>query len=112
MSTDEPTPDPITSALAYQRMLLGALGDDDPAEVQTHGPTNARSLVVEAGPHLRTRPEPREWSVLLCLAHLADAEMVMTTRYRWVLAHDQPELIGYDQDLWVEIGRASCRERV
>ena len=26
----------------------------------------------------------------------------MTGRYRWVLAHDQPELAGYDQDLWVD----------
>jgi hypothetical protein len=25
----------------------------------------------------------------------------MAARYRWVLAHDAPELIGYDQDLWV-----------
>jgi hypothetical protein len=26
----------------------------------------------------------------------------MAGRYRWVLAHDRPELIGYDQDLWVD----------
>lgn len=98
----QPPPDPISDALAYQRLLLGALGDDDPAEVQAAGPANARALVVEAGPHLRTRPAPREWSVLLCLAHIADAELVMAGRYRWVLAHDRPELIGYDQDLWVD----------
>ena len=40
--------------------------------------------------------------MLLCLAHIADAELVMAGRYRWVLAHDRPELIGYDQDLWVD----------
>ena len=51
---------------------------------------------------MRTRPAPREWSVLLCLAHIADGELVMSGRYRWVLAHDRPELIGYDQDLWVD----------
>ena len=95
-------PDPITNALAYQRMLLGALGDDDPADVQSVGPANARALVQEAGADLRTRPAPREWSVLLCLAHMADGELVMSGRYRWVLAHDRPELIGYDQDLWVD----------
>lgn len=95
-------PDPIAQAAAYQRMLLAALGDDDPADVQSHGPADARALVAQAGADLRTRPAPREWSVLLCLAHLADAEIVMTGRYRWVLAHDQPELIGYDQDLWVD----------
>jgi hypothetical protein len=95
-------PDPISDALAYQRMLLDALGADDPAEVQSRGPADARTLAADAGPNLRTRPAPREWSVLLCLAHLADAEIVMTGRYRWVLAHDRPALIGYDQDLWVD----------
>ena len=96
------SPDPIAQAAAYQQSLLAALGDDDPAEVQAAGPANARAVVEEAGPHLRTRPEPREWSVLLCLAHIADAELVMAGRYRWVLAHDRPELIGYDQDRWVD----------
>lgn len=102
MSAMQTRPDPISQAAAYQQMLLSALGDDDPAEVQSHGPADARTLVVEAGPDLRTRPAPREWSALLCVAHLADAEVVMAGRYRWVLAHDQPELIGYDQDLWVD----------
>lgn len=95
-------PGPPAAALAYQRMLLAALGDDDPADLQSRGPADARALVGEAGTDLRTRPAPREWSVLLCLAHLADAEIVMTGRYRWVLAQDRPELIGYDQDLWVD----------
>ena len=26
----------------------------------------------------------------------------MSARYRWVLAQDEPPLIGYDQDLWVD----------
>lgn len=102
MSGMQMPPDPVAQAAAYQRMLLAALGDDDPAEVQSHGPADARALVATAGTDLRMRPAPREWSVLLCLAHLTDAEIVMTGRYRWVLAHDQPELIGYDQDLWVD----------
>jgi hypothetical protein len=101
IDAQQTAPDPVAQAKAYQQSLLAALGDDDPAEVQSVGPANARALVEEAGIHLRTRPEPREWSVLLCLAHLADAELVMAGRYRWVLAHDRPELIGYDQDLWV-----------
>jgi hypothetical protein len=82
-------------------MLLAALGADDPAAVQAHGPADARALIADSGSLLRVRPEPREWSVLLCVAHLADAETVMAGRYRWVIAHDRPELLGYDQDLWV-----------
>lgn len=55
----------------------------------------------EAGTHVGARPEPEEWSVLECLGHALDAEMVSSSRYRWIIAHDEPPLIGYDQDLWV-----------
>jgi DinB superfamily len=95
-------PDPLAEARAYQEFLLAALGDDDPAEAAAETPGNIRALIAEAGDLLRVRPEPREWSALLCLAHIADAEVVMSGRYRWVLAHDRPELLGYDQDLWVD----------
>jgi DinB superfamily len=96
------SPDPVAQAAAYQQSLLAALGDDDPAEAASQAPSNIRAMLAEAGPHLRVRPAPREWSALLCLAHITDAEVVMTGRYRWTLAHDRPELIGYDQDLWAD----------
>lgn len=95
------SPDPVREAQAYQQSLLDALGDDDPAEAQATTPARIRRLVAEAGPDLRTKPAPGEWSVLECIGHVTDAETVMSARYRWVLAHDEPELIGYDQDLWV-----------
>jgi DinB superfamily len=86
---------------AYQRRLVGLVGYDDPAAVQ--GTTGAawRALVAEAGPDLRTRPSSDEWSVLECLGHAVDGELVMSGRYRWALAEDDPEIVGYDQDQWV-----------
>jgi hypothetical protein len=33
---------------------------------------------------------------------VCDAELVASGRYRWAIAHDEPPLLGYDQDLWVE----------
>jgi DinB superfamily len=96
------TPDPITEAAAYQRHLLEALGDDDPAVAQAATPARIRALIAAAGDDLRTRPEPSEWSVLECIGHVVDAELVCAGRYRWIVAHDEPELIGYDQDLWVD----------
>jgi DinB family protein len=96
------SPDPVAQAAAYQQSLLAALGDDDPGDAQAEAPGNIRAMLAAGGPHLRTRPAPREWSALLCFAHICDAEVVMSGRYRWVLAHDAPELIGYDQDLWVD----------
>jgi DinB superfamily len=95
-------PDPVTEADAYRNMLLGLLGDRDPAEVQAELPDQVAAVLGEAGPDLRTRPAPGEWSVVELLGHLLDAEIVLAGRYRWVLAHDEPPILPYDQDLWVQ----------
>jgi DinB family protein len=94
-------PDPLADARAYQASLLAALGADDPAVVQTGTPGAIRALLAEAGPDARTSPEPGEWSVAGCIAHLTDGELVVSTRYRWIVAEDQPPIVGYDQALWV-----------
>ena len=96
------SPDPVSDPQGYQQHLLGLLGDDDPAHVQAATPAALRSLIEVAGAEFRTAPEPGEWSVFGCLAHLTDAELVMSGRYRWVIAHDEPPLLGYDQDRWVD----------
>lgn len=95
------SPDPVAEAAAYQRHLLDALGADDPAAAQAASPGVIRDLIAEAGDALRTIPSPGEWSVLECIGHVVDAELVVSGRYRWILAHHEPELLGYDQDLWV-----------
>jgi DinB superfamily len=96
------SPDPVREAKAYQEMLVALVGDDDPAAVQASTPEAVRDLLARAGDHLSMRPEATEWSVLECLAHITDAEIVSSARYRWILAHDEPELVGYDQDRWVD----------
>lgn len=99
---DSPLVDPVTQPSEYQRMLLDLVGSDDPAAVQAATPRALGELVDEAGADLRTRPEHGEWSVLECIGHIADAEIVSSARYRWIVAQDQPRLVGYDQDRWVE----------
>jgi hypothetical protein len=94
--------DPVANPAEYQQLLLSLLGDDDPAEAQRATPAGLRALVRDAGPSFRTRPEPGEWSVLECVGHVVDAELVSSARYRWILAHDRPPLVPYDQDLWVD----------
>ena len=96
------SPDPVAEPKAYQDHLLGLLGPDDPLLVQSMTAGAWRDLVAEAGDRVGAKPEPSEWSVLECLGHTTDAEIVYAGRYRWILAHDEPPLIGYDQDLWVE----------
>jgi len=94
--------DPVSEPDAYRQSLFGLLGDQDPAQVQAATPARLRSLVAEAGPDLRTRPAAGEWSVIELIGHIADAEIVSAGRYRWILAHDAPEIMPYDQDLWAE----------
>ena len=104
MTTDDHTtasPDPIDDPQGYQRHLLGLLGDDDPAVVQDAAPGEWHTMVDLAGADLHTSPAEGEWSVFGCLAHAVDAEIVMSGRYRWIVAHDEPQILGYDQDLWV-----------
>ena len=100
--TPLPTPDPIGDPSGYQRHLVSLLGHDDPAEVQRATLAEWRSIVERSGDLLAVRPEPGEWSALECLAHATDAEIVYAGRYRWIVAHDEPTLIGYNQDLWVD----------
>ena len=93
--------DPVSAPDAYRRSLLAALGDDDPAAVQAATPGLVRELLADAGDLVRTEPEPGEWSVVECLAHLADGELIVAARHRWILAEDEPDIVGYDQALWV-----------
>jgi DinB superfamily len=94
--------DPVRSPEAYRRQLLDLLGEDDPAMVQAATVARLRELVGEAGDDLRTRPEPREWSVLECIGHLVDSELTTAARVRWIVAEDKPDIVPYDQDLWVD----------
>lgn len=97
--------DPVAEPDAYRRSLLTALGDQDPAAVLREGPQVARSLADSAGLLLRVGPEPGEWSVLECIAHLADSELVTAARLRWIAAEDEPDIVGYDQARWVSAMR-------
>jgi hypothetical protein len=100
MKTEQRSPDPVAEPNAYQAMLLGLLGADDPAAVQSGTLTELPALIADAGANLRTPPAPGEWSVVELLGHITDAELVASGRYRWILAHDTPPIPGYDQDLW------------
>jgi hypothetical protein len=106
------SPDPVSEPRAYQEHLLSFLGEDDPAEVQAATPDLWRSLVTDAGAKANVRPEVSEWSVIECLGHALDAEIVSAARYRWILAHDEPPLMGYDQDLWADALHAGRHEDV
>jgi DinB superfamily len=105
MASNEPSipgPDPVDSPDAYRLELIRWLDGDDPARVQAATVARLRALVAAAGPNLRLRPEPTEWSVIECIGHLVDSEIIVSARARWIVAEDLPEIVGYDQDRWVD----------
>jgi len=90
-------------AQAYVAMILQALGSRDPLEVLAETPATLRQAVKGLMPQQEAAREmPGKWSVRQVVQHLVDSELVGGFRYRMVLAHDAPELPGFDQDLWAE----------
>jgi hypothetical protein len=88
---------------AYVASLFAALGSRDPIEVMREGPSSFKAAIGGmTTAQLATPERAGKWSVLQVIQHLADAELVGGFRFRMVLAHDRPELPGYDQDLWAE----------
>lgn len=80
-----------------------ALGDDDPFFAMAEAPGRLRKLVKGlTEKQLSRSPAPGKWSIKQIVAHLADGEVILGSRYRMAAAHDRPPIAGYDQDLFVE----------
>jgi ribonuclease D len=80
-----------------------ALGGLDPIESMHKAPKRLKKLLKDVSEkRLAARPLPGKWSIKEVVAHLADHEIVLGTRFRFVAALDRPPITGYDQDLFVE----------
>ncbi|HSB64411.1 MAG TPA: DinB family protein [Thermoanaerobaculia bacterium] len=80
-----------------------ALGGDDPVSVMAETPDRIRRLIRGlTEKQLETKPAPGKWCIKEIVAHLADGEVILGSRYRFIGAHDRPPLPGYDQDAFVE----------
>jgi len=85
----------------YISATLAMLGDREPAAVLAHTAQAFREMILGVEASVLSRPErPGNWSVTGVIAHLADSELVWSIRLRMVLAEDQPDFAGYDQELW------------
>jgi DinB superfamily len=83
------------------RALLDVLGDLPPLDVLAETPRWLEARLHGLSPdRLRAPEQPGKWSVAAVLAHLADAELVIGVRARFIVGDDQPTLIGFDQDRW------------
>jgi hypothetical protein len=62
----------------------------------------AVAITGAAGPELDFKSAPEKWSVRQIVAHLADTEAVTVTRFRSLIAEDNPAMIAFDQNAWAE----------
>jgi DinB family protein len=58
----------------------------------------AEALAGATDEQLDSRPEPGKWTARELVHHLADSEMTAATRLRLLVAIDNPQILGYDQD--------------
>lgn len=88
---------------AYIDALLQLLGDREPVVVLRELTDFLDKETGRLSEKIMQMPEkPGKWSIIEVLQHLADSELVWAYRLRMVLAHDKPEITGYDQDLWAK----------
>ncbi len=56
----------------------------------------------------KARPGPGAWSIAELAAHLADSDLVAADRMKRVIAEDEPALLAFDENAWIE--RLGSRE--
>ena len=101
----------METPLQYKTRILALMEGKEPVAVQADTYRRVAALVHKATPDaLRTRPAVDRWSVAEILAHLAEAEVVSTWRYRQMLEHNGCPLPGYAQNLWASLGQYASRD--
>lgn len=92
---------PVDKPGEYAQGLLNRLGDREPLEVLGSLGTALRGFFDGLPDDAIRQPEkPGKWSMIEVANHLADSDLVVGFRLRMILAHDRPEIVAYDQDLW------------
>jgi hypothetical protein len=88
---------------AYTAAILGLVGESDPLTILRGTADAIHVATIGLTPDaLAAHEGPGKWSIRQVVQHVADSEVVFAWRLRLVLAHDQPPITGYDQDLWAQ----------
>ncbi len=93
----------IADPEAYLQQIIATIGDQDPLEALAETPDlfaeRVKTLPAET---LRARPFDGKWTPLEILGHVKDADIVYGYRARTIYCDDRPQIIGMDQEKWVE----------
>jgi uncharacterized damage-inducible protein DinB len=85
----------------YTQRMLNNIDGQDPLRLQQAAPKKLASLIRgKSKKQLTRRPAPGKWSVAEIMAHLADAEVVVSWRLRQILASNGTPIQAFDQDAW------------
>jgi len=94
----------------YKARILSLVQGKDPLAVQRETPQVLAQLIKGVpGKRLQERPAKDKWSVAEILAHLAEAEIGSSWRYRQMIEHSGGPLSPYDQELWNALGDYASR---
>jgi DinB superfamily len=95
----------------YVQRIQGKLAGQDSLKVQATTPKKLARLIKGATPaKLRKRPAPEKWSPAEIIAHLADAEIVVSWRIRAILGAPGTPIQAYDQEAWFAAGHYPKRD--
>ncbi len=95
----------------YVQRISGKIAGKDPRKVQAATAKQLAKLIKGKSPaKLHKRPAPDKWSAAEILAHLADAEIVLSWRMRCILGAPGVAIQAFDQDAWVVAGHYHQRD--
>ncbi len=85
----------------YIARITGLVGSTDPFAIIEATPSKIAEVVKDLSlAALDYKSSPEKWSIRQQVAHLADAELHMGTRFRWSVAEPGKQVVAFDQDLW------------
>lgn len=95
----------------YMQRIQSKIAAQDPLKVQAATAKKLERMIKGAtSAKLQKRPAPEKWSATEILAHLADAEIVVSWRLRSILGSPGTPIQAFDQDAWVAAGHYAKRD--
>ncbi|HEY3936483.1 MAG TPA: DinB family protein [Bryobacteraceae bacterium] len=95
----------------YSARIGGYIEGKDPLVVQRQTVETLTRLIEGVPEEALTRESaPGKWSVRDVLAHLAEAEMVSTWRYRQMIEQSSVTLTSFNQEEWARLGDYGATE--
>lgn len=93
----------ISNPNSYRQMMFDLIGNQDPLQVIQETPAKMQHIITPfTTEQLQSHPFSGKWSPLEIIGHLVDVEWNFGIRIRFAFCEDNPPIIGYNQDQWVE----------